>query len=385
MTRTAAALRNSDPVTNWDFTHPTAHTGPVELTVVVPTFNESANVRPLVEAVAAALDEVSWEIVFVDDDSPDGTADLVRALSSEQPRVRCVQRIGRRGLSTAVIEGALASSAPFVAVIDGDLQHDPALLPTMLQTLKQGELDIVVGSRYVSGGSTGEWDSTRANISSFATRLARLVVTADLADPMSGYFMITRPAFAGAVRRLSGQGFKILLDLFASAQTPFRFRELPYVFRARVAGDSKLDTMVAWEYLLLLIDKLVGRYIPVRFVLFSVVGAVGVAIHLVTLRTSLEFAPFAVAQAIATVVAMTSNFLMNNVFTYRDRQLRGWKLLSGLLSFALVCSVGAAANVGVAAAVFQRQYAWWLSGLAGAAVGAVWNYAVSSLFTWSKK
>jgi dolichol-phosphate mannosyltransferase len=180
-----------------------------------------------------------------------------------------MQRIGRRGLSTAVIEGMLASSAPYLAVIDADMQHDEKLLPLMLTTLKSAELDIVVGSRYVAGGAIADWDKGRAAISGTATRLARLIGTAALADPMSGFFMLHRSAFERAMRQLSGQGFKILLDLFASTPAPYRFKELPYVFGERMHGESKLDSLVVWEYLMLLLDKLIGRWVPVRFVLFA--------------------------------------------------------------------------------------------------------------------
>ena len=357
---------------------------PVELTVVVPTYNERDNVEPLVSALSTHLAGLAWEVVFVDDDSPDGTAVKVRELAQRLPMVRCVHRVGRRGLSTAVIEGVLASTAPYVAVMDGDLQHDAALLPHMLRELRGGTLDIVVGSRHADGGGLGEWTRTRIRMSATATRLARLVVTADLADPMSGYFMMTRSAFESTVRRLSGQGFKILLDLFASTPTPFRFKELGFTFRPRLAGESKLDSLVVWEYALLLVDKLIGRRVPVRFMLFCLVGAIGVVVHLVALRLALELLGFSAAQSVATVVAMTSNFFANNLFTYRDRRLRGRRLITGLVSFYLVCSVGAIANVGVASALFERDYGWWLAGLAGAALGAVWNYGVSSVLTWSR-
>jgi len=359
----------------------TALTAP-DLTVVVPTFNERDNVRPLIDALDAALAHIHWEVVFVDDDSTDGTAAAVRAISRQDSRVRCVQRVGRRGLSSAVIEGILASSAPYVAVMDGDLQHDPAILPKMYAELRMQPLDVVVGSRYVQGGGLGDWSESRGKISGMATRLAKLVVTADLADPMSGFFMITRPAFESAMRRLSGQGFKILLDLFASAPTPYRFKEIPFVFRKRMTGESKLDTMAVWEYLLLLLDKSIGRYVPVRFALFSAVGALGIGVHLLILRATLAALGFSVAQAVATIVAMTNNFLLNNFFTYRDRRLHGWRMVRGLLTFWLVCGFGAVANVGVASFVFRQNTAWWVSGLTGAAISAVWNYAASSIVTW---
>ena len=367
-----------------------AMTGPVrasELTIVVPTYDERDNVTPLVELIGAALPGVDWEVIFVDDDSADGTAALVRDTARRDPRVRCLQRIGRRGLSSACIEGVLASSSPFVAVMDADMQHDERLLPRMLEVLRREACDLVVGSRYIDGGGVGDWDGRRAGISGFATRLSRLVCKTDIADPMSGFFMARREVFEGSVRRLSGQGFKILLDLLASSPGHIRLRELPYQFRRRRHGTSKLDTLVAWEFGMLLADKLVGHLVPVRFALFAFIGAIGLGVHLAVLRAALS-APtlgFAAAQSIATLVAMTSNFFLNNLFTYRDQRLRGWRLLRGMLSFYLICAVGAVGNVGIAAYVFASDHVWWLAGISGAVLGSVWNYAVSSVFTWRRR
>jgi dolichol-phosphate mannosyltransferase len=361
--------------------------GPVELTVVLPTFNERDNVEPLIERLEEVLAGVEWEAIFVDDDSQDGTAEHVRAIGREKPYIRCLQRLGRRGLSTACIEGVLASSAPFIAVMDADLQHDETLLPRMLAALKSDALDIVIGSRYVDGGGLGDWDQSRARISDLATRLSRLVVKVDLRDPMSGFFMMRRPAFEAALRDLSGQGFKILIDLFASSPRPLAFKELPYQFRLRQHGESKLDTLVAWEYLQLLLDKLIGHIVPVRFALFAMIGGLGLFVHLAVLGAVLKALglDFTLAQSVATVTAMTSNFFLNNWFTYRDRRLHGWRLLRGLLSFYVVCSVGAFGNVGIAAYVFHADQSWWLAGIAGAVVGSVWNYATSAVFTWRTK
>jgi dolichol-phosphate mannosyltransferase len=360
-----------------------AVTAPVELCVVIPTLNERDNVSVLVERLNVALAGIAWEAIFVDDDSSDGTADVVRGIARSQTNVRCLQRLGRRGLSSACIEGILASAAPYVAVMDGDLQHDEALLPEMLARIKAERLDIVVASRHVSDGNAAGLQGSRVRISDFATRLSRFVVKARLSDPMSGFFMIEREAFAGAMRGLSGQGFKILLDLFASTPRPFAFAEVPLKFRARLHGDSKLDALVAWEYLMLLLQKLIGPTVPVRFLLFALIGGLGVITHLSTLGLMLGAgATFAVSQGIATMVAMTGNFLLNNLFTYRDRRLKGWRVLSGLGSFYAVCGLGAAANVGIAAHLAGDHQAWWLAGLAGAAVSVVWNYAMSSIFTW---
>jgi dolichol-phosphate mannosyltransferase len=358
-----------------------------ELAVIVPTFNEKDNIVELISRLESALQGINWEVVFVDDDSPDGTSDLIRSLAQSKPNVRCVHRIGRRGLSRAIVEGILATSAPLLAVIDADMQHDEKLLPQMLKTLRDENLDLVVGSRYCSGGSLGEWDTTRAAMSRLATRLSRLIVKDPLSDPMSGFFLIRRETFSNAVRRLSGEGYKILLDLFASSPKPLKFAELPYTFRARVAGESKLDSAVLWEYLLLIIDKTLGHIVPARFFLFSLVGASGLVIHFLTLWGVLQATKldFFMGQGIATIVAMTTNYSLNNTLTYHDRRRKGLRFLTGLLIFYAICAVGVIGNVGVANFIFNKQYSWWLAGGAGALVGTVWNYAASSIFTWGRR
>lgn len=355
-----------------------------ELTIVVPTRNESANIRQLVALVDRALAGRHWEVIFVDDDSPDGTSQVVRDLGREDPRVRCVQRIGRRGLASACVEGMLASNAPYLAVMDADLQHDEGILPLMLEALRSGECDLVIGTRYAAGGSTGEWTRARLRLSRLATRLSRAVCRHEISDPMSGFFMLRRELLESTVRDLSSIGFKILLDMLATARGPVRIREVPYQFRPRVAGESKLDETALWEYGMLLADKLVGRWVPVRFLAFALVGGVGVLVHMATLGLMFRLGSFAFAssQAVATVVAMTFNFAVNNVLTYRDRRLRGFGWFRGLASFMLACSVGGLSNVGIATYLFEHRTEWMLAALAGILVGAVWNYAVTQLYTW---
>ena len=365
-----------------------AQPGP-RLSVVIPTFNERTNIEELVRRLDVALEDVCWEAIFVDDNSPDGTAEAIRALSQKDHRIRVVHRIGRRGLSTACVEGMLASAAPYLAVMDADLQHDETLLLHMYRDLVDDEgLDIVVGSRHVDGGSLGDWTEDRARMSRFATQLARLVVKADLKDPMSGFFMLRRELLHEAVGKLSGIGFKILLDIFASVPRELQFKERGYTFRTRHSGESKLDSMVAWEYLMMLLDKTVGRYVPVRFVPFALIGVAGVAVHMTALWVTFKLlgTSFTFGQIVATLIAMTTNFFMNNALTYRDRRLRGWGLLTGWLSFTIACSVGAVSNVGIATYLFtENSVGWVLSAVAGIVVGAVWNYAVTSIYTWNHK
>jgi len=354
------------------------------LTIVVPTLNERDNIKPLLALLDAALPNVNWEVMFVDDDSTDDTAKHIRALALVDPRIRCIQRIGRRGLSTACIEGVLACSAPYVAFMDADLQHDERLLLRMLAILQKEPVDLVIGSRYADGGGLGAWASTRVQISQMGTKLARLICKQDISDPLSGFFMCRREVFESAVRRLSGQGFKILLDLLASSPRSLRIRELPFEFRSRRYGESKLDALVVWEYFALLADKLIGHIVPVRFAFFASIGIVGLAIHMSVLWSglnlmALEFGP---AQSLATLTAMTSNFFLNNLLTYWDKRLRGWRLLRGLFTFYGICGIGATANVGIASYLFNANQKWWVAGVLGVIVGAVWNYAMSSIFTW---
>lgn len=357
-----------------------------QLCVVVPTFNERDNVPRLLAKLDAALGGIAWEVIFVDDNSPDETWDVVRGLSQSDPRVRCLRRIGRRGLSGACIEGILASSAPFVAVMDADLQHDETQLPKMFGLLQSGEAELVVGSRYVSGGSAESFDSTRLGGSLFATKIAKKLLHIEIADPMSGFFMIRRDRFEQLAPSLSVQGFKILLDIVATAGGNLRVTEVPYSFGSRLHGESKLDSMVVLDFLGLVLAKLTNDLVSLRFLLFALVGALGLAVHLAALYATLGAGvPFAEAQGLAALVAMTGNFLLNNRLTYRDQRLKGFGLVRGLLLFYLVCSVGLLANVGVAFSIYNQEPIWWLAGAAGALMGVVWNYGVSSLFVWRAK
>lgn len=359
------------------------------LCVIVPVLNEEGNVARLVERLRAVLAGIAWEVLFVDDDSSDRTREVIAGLAATDPRVRLLHRIGRRGLSSAFIEGALASTAPVLAAMDGDLQHDETLLPKMFAALTQGDAELAVGSRYVAGGGLGEWDATRASMSGFATKLAALVMKAPCTDPMSGFFMLRRDTFLRAVRGLSALGFKILLDLLATLDPPPKIAEFPYQFRTRTSGESKLDAGVLRDYAMLLADKMMGHVIPVRFLLFAAVGALGIAGHLVVLLAGLRLAGFAFpfAQSVATAAAILANFFLNNAFTFRENRLRGWRMLGGLVSFALICSVGAVANVSVSSFLFGPEVhsAWWIAGIAGAAMSLVWNYAVSSVITWRRR
>ena len=354
-----------------------------ELCVVIPTYNERQNVAILIDLLREALDGIAWEAIVVDDNSPDGTAAAVRVIGETDARVRCIRRIGRRGLAGACLEGLLASEARYAAVLDADLQHDETLLPAMLARLRDGDTDLVVASRHVETGSDAGLSGLRSRISRFANTMAQRLLGVTLTDPMSGFFMLRRAMVEEIAPSLSRQGFKLLLDIVLTAGT-LRVAELPYAFRQRRHGESKLDSAIALDFAALLIAKLTNDAVSFRFLMFCVVGLTGVAIHMAALEVAMVTLGlrFSAAQAAATVAAITWNFALNNLVTYRDQRLAGWRFVSGLLRFQLVCTVGAISNVGAASWIYDYHTAWWLAGLGGALMGAVWNYVVSAAFVW---
>ncbi len=355
------------------------------LSVIVPCYNERPNVVPMIAKLDAALAGIAWEAIYVDDNSPDGTAAEVRRLARQDPRVRCIRRIGRRGLASAVIEGALSSSAEYVAVIDGDLQHDETRLPAMLAALQAGGYDIAVASRHVDGGDNAGLSSKfRHMLSDGGIWLAQAFLPVRLTDPMSGFFMLPRSLFEDLARGLNGQGFKILVDLMLSSAAPLRVLEVPARFRERAAGESKMDALVMIQFGGLLLDKVFGGLLPLRFFSFALVGALGVVVHLLILALLRQTTTmgFEADQTIATIVAMVFNFQLNNAITYRDQRLKGPALWRGLILFMVVCGFGAIANIGIAQVLYERHTAWTVAGGIGAMIGVVWNYAVSATLVW---
>lgn len=356
------------------------------LSVIVPVLDERENIQPLLCRLDSALEGIDWEVVFVDDDSLDGTADLCVSIARRNPRVRILRRIGRTGLASACVEGMLATCSPYLAVMDGDLQHDERILPQMLKLAESQFLDVVVASRRSNSGSMGEFPSGRVRLSNLGRWVSHLVTRCDLSDPMSGFFLVSRNFFEEVVRNLSQTGFKILLDVMTASRRPLRVAEVGYTFRNRENGESKLDASVGVDFLLLLADKLVGQVIPVRFVLYSLVGISGLIVHMsvLVILHLLTRQPLILAQVLATLVAMTWNFLLNNLMTYRDRKLRGWRrIVRGLLIYCAVCSIGAVANVSLTAYLTSKGLTWFAAGAGGMVLSSVWNYSVATVFTWT--
>jgi dolichol-phosphate mannosyltransferase len=361
---------------------------PLKLAVVIPTLNEKGNVCSLVERLETSLGSEGWEAIFVDDNSADGTADSLRELARRDQRIRVIERIGRRGLASAAIEGMCATAAPYVALMDADHQHDPALLKDMLGAVESGEADVAVASRFLEGSSAeGLSGRGRAGGSKLANRLARRLTGTDMSDAMSGFFVIRSGQLRKQAHRLSGIGFKLLLDILATASPRLTVKEFPLQFGARREGASKLDRAVAFDFLVGLYERYFGQVIPTRYALFGTVGAFGVVVHMATLVVlfRLEAMSFPVAQTSAVIVAMSFNFWLNNWLTYGDQRLRGFRpMLRGWMGFCATCAIGALANAAVASLLEIRGMHWAAAALIGILIGSVWNYALSSKFVWGR-
>ncbi len=361
------------------------------LSIITPTYNEALNIEKFIRGIEKAIKIKNYEIIFVDDNSIDKTYEVIKRIAKKKQNIRCLRRVGRRGLSSAVIEGCLSSSSDLLLIMDADLQHDEKKIPIMLKKLISENLDLVIASRFLDSKKTEGLSKYRNFLSNVANKISNKISGANLSDPMSGFFLIKRKVFDNIAPNLSGIGFKILLDIFSSCKGKVKFAEVHFEFKKRKYGDSKLDSLVIWEYLLLLWDCKFGKIVPAKFLSFCLIGGSGVFVHLLVLYILInaEF-NFLYAQTFSTLTAMTTNFFLNNILTYRDNRKKGIDAFKSLIIFYITCGIGASANIGISNLLFIGNIKgisgiWYISGFLGAFVGAVWNFLMSSLITWRQK
>jgi dolichol-phosphate mannosyltransferase len=358
------------------------------LSIVLPTYNERDNVTPIAEQLLGLGNLYNLEIIFVDDDSQDGTADVVRYLAHIHPEVRLIRRVGRAGLSSAIKEGILDATGDLVVVMDCDGQHEPATVLDALQRLRETGADLLIGSRFHPEARIRGLSAKRERNSIWANAVARFSLPGyrQLTDYMSGFFVCRLQSVLPYVRQIDVNGFKFLYELLALSGGRLRVGEVPLQFQPRISGESKLNLAVVWDLGISILHTLLLRSVPRRAISFALVGATGIATHFSIYYLSRHFfgASFESAQIFAVVSAATTNFLINNILTFRNQQLRGFPLLVGLLRFLLVTSMGMFANVGVSSALYHRSSGQpILAMFAGIAVDFVWKYAASSKFVWN--
>lgn len=358
-----------------------------EYAIIIPTLNEAGNVRPLVERLGALLCAYDWEIIFVDDNSGDGTLDILREMATNNPRIRFLRRVGRRGLSSACVEGMLATTATYLVVMDADLQHDESKITELFSLLDSGQATVAVASRYVAGGGTEAWNHRRLGMSKLATFLSKKLLTADCSDPMSGFFAIHRNLIDTSPERIHTHGFKILFDLLSRRDLPLIVREVPYIFKGRASGTTKLNSLVMLDFAWLLLSKYFRRLVHPELMLFCCVGLLGVGAHMFILYLlhKLLCSPFVLSQSLATLSAMTCNYFLNNRITFSPYRLRGKAMLTGYLKFVAACSIGTLANIALASFLFKASIPWPISAFFGVLLGALINYSFSKLFVWKSR
>jgi dolichol-phosphate mannosyltransferase len=362
---------------------------PVRVSIVLPTYNERGNIESLLAQLLPLQERFDLELLVVDDDSTDGTAELVRHLAREQPRLRLIRRIGRSGLASAIKEGLLDATGDLAVVMDSDGQHEPASVLQAITTLQREELDLVIGSRFHPEAQIHGLSGRRETGSSWANASARFSLPAryrDLSDYMSGFFALRLDPLLPLIRAVDVNGFKFLYELLAVSRGRLRVAEVPLQFQARNYGSSKLDLAIFWDFLISILHSLSLRLLPRRAISFALVGASGVVVQLLATQLLMALAglPFGQALPVAVVAAASSNYLINNALTFRFQRLTGLALVKGLLKFLLVASLPVLANVGLASAFysFVARDTFWAQ-LAGILVVFVWNYAASSRFVWN--
>ena len=361
----------------------------LRVSIVLPTYNERGNIEPLLQQLLPLQEHVDLELLVVDDDSTDGTAELVRQLARQEPRLRLIRRVGRSGLASAIKEGLLDATGDLAVVMDSDGQHEPASVLQAIKALQQGELDLVVGSRFHPEAQIHGLSGRRETGSTWANASARFSLARryrDLSDYMSGFFALRLEPLLPLIRAVDVNGFKFVYELLAVSRGRLRVAEVPLQFQARSYGSSKLDLAIFWDFLISILHSLCLRLLPRRAISFALVGASGVLVQLLVTQLLMGLAglDFGRALPVAVVAAASSNYLINNALTFRFQRLQGLALLQGLLKFLLVASLPVLANVGLASAFysFVARDTFWAQ-LAGILVVFVWNYAASSRFVWN--
>ena len=359
------------------------------LSIVIPTYNEKDNIFKLLEKLKKVLKSINHEIIFVDDNSPDGTSAVIKDCMKKSSKIRLIHRIGRKGLAGAVIEGVFAANADLVAVMDCDLQHDETKLLDMINLFsKNKSLDIVIGSRFTETGEISEkaFSKIRELGSKATTLIIKKVLNIASTDPLSGFFMVKKVAFLKSSENLQTQGFKVLADFLATSGKHIEIEEIGYSFKNRIAGESKMSLITALELIGLVLSQILKGRVSIRFILFCMVGLSGIFVQLfITGLAMLLINQFPTSQTLGIIAAMTSNYFLNNTITFQERKLKSLDLIRGLFSFYLICSLGAFANVAVATYIFGFSSNWLISSFVGACFGAVWNFTLTSIFTWKSK
>ena len=358
----------------------------MKISIVVPTYNESKNITPLYENLCKVLPHNDWELIVADDDSPDGTAEVARCISGAH-NIRIINRRRGKGLSPSVIDGVQASHGDYIVVMDADGQHDERLIPEMIRILDTQDIDVVSGSRFMHGATQRGLNSPRFMLSKYGTFLLNIILNKNLSDPLTGFFSTSRKDFLDLIPRMENQGYKIFAE-YISLKKQARIIELSYNFRPRLTGESNLNSLVIWNFMVFIVAKILRGKIPEAFLSFVFVGGLGAILHILCFYVTFSYmeVAFHSAQLISTAIATIFNFHLNNRLTFPTRQLRGHVYYSGLFKYFVASSIGIFANVSIATISYEQvHYGAIISSLLGAIIDAVWKYTFAESIIWKEK
>jgi dolichol-phosphate mannosyltransferase len=375
------------------------------VSVITPTFNEAENLPILVGRLHDALADIPHEIIVADDDSPDRTWEVAEGLAADDPRITVMRRFHDPGLSASVLDGMSVARGEVLAVIDADLQHDESILADMVEQVLDDRADVVVGSRSTAGGGYGEWSSSRRFVSWVATLIARLLLRVPVSDPMSGYFAVSRRAYEATAPQLNPRGFKILLE-FIGRNRDLRVSEVGYEFSNRVHGETKLNRSVIRSYLLGVAELRLGRQVNPTFLLYVLVGIVGLIVNstafwlaewigfpVVTTGLNDEIDPIATSFLFSLQLSILVLFVLNNEFTFWEQRFQGLRLLPAFVVYEAMSLLGA--GVHVAVFTFLQESGFLLSffggatrvvhNLLGAVVALIINWYLNTTYLWRRR
>ena len=357
------------------------------ISVVTPTYNEAENIGVLISRISEVLKDIPHEIIVSDDDSPDETWKIAEDISKENPNVRCLRRMENRGLYPAVLDAFEIANGKYLAVIDADLQHDETKLPDMLEEIENNGHGLVIGTRYAEGGGTEGWSRTRLFISKATNFVAGILMKRRCSDMMSGFFMIEQETYKQIKEKLNPRGFKILMDIIQNLPKDKAIGQVPYIFRPREQGESKLDKKVMFDFLVSLYElSIIGKYIPLKFLKFCLVGLSGVGVNWLILFLGKDFTEIDIRIVIvsAILVSMLSNFVLNNIWTFAKEAVEK-PVLVKIIQFFLICGIGAGINYIITYSLYKIDFLIYFASFLGIAAATIWNYILNSLITWRDK
>ena len=354
------------------------------ISILIPTYNEALNIKILIDRISHCLKKIDWEIIFVDDNSPDKTSEKIEYFTKTQSNIKVVNRLNERGLAGAVITGLKYCKFQNIIVMDADLQHDPIYIPKLIKRIEKDDATIVIASRYFQSSTIEDFHFMRKIVSKLTIKIFNMFSYKKLTDPMSGFFIIKKDFFINLSKQLSKDGYKILADIILNGPKTITVSEISLGFKKRNAGQSKMNLRVLWDFLLIIAYCVLKNYVPRKYLSYIFVGCLGLLTHLIFLYVfyKLLLINFLLSHILATFIAILINFTLNNVLTFYSKNLIGFRWLIGLVNYNIFCSYGLFISYSITKVLSDLNCYWFLAGIIGTFTASIWNFSISKFLVW---